>query len=71
MPEFFGGISFSAKAIADLIFFLAATVAAVMSLILFFHWRKYGMGGAMLAFVELVYLGISAALLAVAFFSLK
>lgn len=69
--EFINKISFTPESVADLLFFAVAMIVAVVSIILFFHWRKYGMGGAILALTELVYLAVSAVLLATAFFSLK
>lgn len=71
MPDIFNGLTFSAQGIASLLFFLAAAFTAVTSVILFFHWRKYGLGGTILAIIEFVYLGVSAALLLFAFFSLN
>ena len=57
-------------AIADLIFFLAAAFAGVTSIILFFHWKKYGMGGKVLALTELVYLIGAASLVLAAFLNI-
>jgi hypothetical protein len=67
----FGSISFSATSFASLVFMLVSLFTLVSTIVLFFHWKKYGMGGAVIALMEVVYLGGSAALLAVAFFSLK
>jgi hypothetical protein len=64
-------MSFSAKGAADLLFFIAAFFAAVVSLVLFYHWRRYGFGGAALAITELVYLTGSVLLLSTAFFALQ
>lgn len=71
LPDIFGWFSFSGQAVAHLAFFLMATFTAVVSLILFFHWRKYGMGGAILALTELIYLAVSGVLLAVAFYAIN
>lgn len=71
VPDIFGKISFSGEAIADLVFFLIAGFTAVISVVFFFHWRKYGLGGTMFALAEFVYLGVSVVLLAIAFFSLN
>lgn len=74
-PQFPSGIgdkiSFSGEVVADLLFFLCTLVAALASIIMFFHWRKYGMGGPVLAITEVVYISVSAVLLATAFFSLN
>jgi hypothetical protein len=67
----FNKISFSGNAIADLAFFAAAAFTAVTSVILFFHWRKYGLGGKALILAEFLYFGIAAVLLAAAFLKLK
>ncbi len=71
IPDILGWLSISGAALADLIFFAMAAFTAICSLVLFFHWRKYGMDGATFAFAELVYLTVSAALLAAAFFALN
>lgn len=71
LPNILGGISISGTALADLFFFVMTLFAAVMSVILFFHWRKYGMGGKVLALTELLYLLISVALLISAFLAFK
>lgn len=68
--DIFNLFHFSAASIADLIFFFAAALVAIISVVLFFHWRRYGMGGAVFAVMEMVYLGGAAVLLAVAFFTL-
>lgn len=64
-------ISFNAKGAADLLFFTAAFFAAVVSLVLFYHWRRYGFGGTALALTELVYLVGCVVLLSTAFFALQ
>lgn len=71
VPNIFNWFSFSGEALGHLVFFLMAGFTAVISLILFFHWRRYGLGGATLAFTELVYLAVSVALLTVAFLALN
>lgn len=71
MPDIFGWISVSGQALAEFFFFIMSTFTAVTSLVLFFHWRRYGMGGATLAFTELIYLVVAVALLAIAFFALN
>lgn len=71
LPNIFGRLSISGTAVADLFFFVMTLFAAVMSVILFFHWRKYGMGGKTLALAELLYLTVSVALLVVAFLAFK
>jgi hypothetical protein len=64
-------ISFlSGEFIAHLLFFLIALFTLILSLVLFFHWRKYGLGGGVLAITELVYLGVSLFLLTTAFFAI-
>jgi len=72
--DFFGfisKISFSSESFASLVFFVMAALTAIVSVIFFFHWRKYGMGGIILAITELVYLGVAATLLGVAFFGIN
>jgi len=64
-------LTFSGEALADFLFFIVAGLTAVFSLILFFHWRKYGLGSAVLAITELVYLVGAAVLLFIAFLSLN
>jgi len=67
----FNPTSFSGKSVADLILFLVAAFTAIASLVMFFHWKKYGMSGATLAFMELVYISVSVLLIVVAFLSLN
>ena len=69
--DFINKLSFSAVAVGDLVFFLVTLVVAIVSVILFFHWRKYGLPDATFAFVEVVYLVGCVLLLAVAFFSIN
>ncbi len=61
---------FSKEFITHAIFWLIAAFAALLSLILFFHWRKYGQGGPVLALTELIYLGVSVFLLTTAYFAM-
>lgn len=69
--DIFSTLSFRASSVADLLFLLVTIFAATASLILFFHWKKYGMGGAVLAMTETVYFAVAVVLLSVAFFALK
>lgn len=62
---------FSAEAFASLVFFLSTVFVFIAAAIMFFHWRKYGLGGPILALAEVVYFTLSAVLLATAFFSLN
>ncbi len=63
-------VSFSSANFALLVFFLIALVTCVMSVIFFFHWRKYGMGGKVLALAEFGYLGVAVWLLVTAYFNI-
>lgn len=69
--DFISKFLFSTKSIADLIFLLVTLVVTIVSVILFFHWRKYGLGGATFALIEVVYLVVCVMLLAIAFFSIN
>jgi hypothetical protein len=53
---------FSGEAIIDLIFFLTLTFTAGASAVMFFHWKKYGMGGKTLALAEILYSVVTVAL---------
>lgn len=53
------------------IFTLVSVFALAATIVLFFHWKKYGMGGAAITLAETVYLAVSASLLAIAFFSIN
>ena len=64
---FLDKVSFSSEAFASLVFFVIAVVTAIVSVVFFFHWRKYGMGGKVLALTEGVYLVVAALLLVAAF----
>lgn len=66
-----GNVSFSTDGLAGLIFLISVLFVGIVSVILFFHWRKYGMGGKVLAIAEVIYLIGSALLLAGAFFSIN
>lgn len=70
VPNIFG-FSISGNAVADLVFFLVALVAGIISLILFFHWRRYSLGGKFLALMEVIYLTGTVAFLLIAFYSLN
>jgi len=61
---------FSKQFVTHAIFWLVAAFTALLSLVLFFHWRKYGQGGGVLAVTELIYLGVSILLLTTAYFAL-
>lgn len=65
------GISFTSEGFAHLVFFVMALATAVISVILFFHWRKYGMGGKVLAFTEAAYLAGAVLFLVTAFFAIR
>ena len=66
----FFGIPIDGLRIAELVFTLSIVVAGIFSVVLFFHWRKYAMGGALVAAVEAAYLLVSVLLISVAFFSI-
>jgi len=69
--NFFENMTFSGKAIADLTFFIISGLVAVFSLILFFHWKRYGMGGFVLAITEMIYIIVAISLLLGAFLALN
>lgn len=64
-------ININSGSIASLLFLFVIIFVAIVSVILFFHWRRYGISKVFFAFVEVVYLGICAVLISVAFFSLN
>lgn len=57
--------------LADLIFFLVVGLVALISIILYFHWKKYSLGGPLVAFMEILYVVVCVTLLATAFYSLN
>ncbi len=65
------GVNITSRGLAHLVFFLVALVVAIFSLIFFFHWRKYGMGGKVLALTELCYIVVAVGLLALAFINIS
>jgi len=71
IPNISDYFSFSGNSVANLILFFVATFTAVVTLVLFFHWKKYGMGGASLAFMELAYLVVSVVLIVIAFLAIN
>jgi hypothetical protein len=71
VPNILSQISLTGKSLADLVLFLVSAFTAIVTIILFFHWKKYGMGGASLAFMELIYLVVSAVLIVTAFMAIN
>lgn len=71
LPSIMEKIFHSGKSFADLLFLATTIYTAVISTILFFHWKKYAMGGKFLATMEVVYLVFSAVFLATAFFNIN
>lgn len=63
-------IFLNGNTIATLVFLFVVLFCAGATIIMFFHWKKYGMGGAKLAMAETIYLTVSVVLLTVAFFNL-
>ena len=61
----------TAESVADFIFFVVAGITAIISVVLFFHWRKYSLGGAVVAIIELIYLAVAVTLLGAAFFAIN
>jgi len=71
IPNILGKISLSGKSVSDLVLFIVAAFTAIASLVMFYHWKKYGMGGATLALMEIVYIVVAVMLIVVAFLSLN
>ena len=71
LSDFLGQVLFFGKSLVDLIFLFVTFVVAIVSITLFFHWRKYGLGGATFALIEVVYFVVVVILLATAFFSIN
>ena len=71
LPIDLGFLELSAAAVADLIFFLVVGLVAVISAILFFHWRRFGLSKKVIALVEVAYLLVVVVLVATAFFSIN
>jgi hypothetical protein len=65
--DFISKLHFSGVAIADLLFSLLALFTAIISLVLFFHWRRFAVGGVWLTFMEVIYLAGAALLLLMVF----
>ncbi len=63
-------ISLSAGTIAGIIFCATALFVGVVSGILFFHWRRYGLSKPVIAMTEVLYLVVCVLLLSTAFFAL-
>lgn len=66
----FFGLNLSKHLLASFLFFIVAIFVAITSAILFFHWKKYSMGGKVMAFTEVLYIVVCVCLLSVAFFIL-
>lgn len=67
----FNAFSFSSDFIARAIFLVIFLAVIIASFVIFFHWKKYGIGGKMLPTMEFLYLAGSAVLLGIAFFALN
>jgi hypothetical protein len=52
------------------IFLVVIVFVSITSIILFFHWKKYAVSGAVFATIETIYLSVLVVLISVAFFSL-
>lgn len=63
-------LSFTGAALAHFAFFIISAFAATMSVVFFYHWKKYSRGGAVMAVAEISYVLVSIILLATAFFAL-
>lgn len=64
-------INFSLAGLADILFYIVLTIVLVVSIILSFHWRRYGLSKAVFAITEIIYLVVCIILLTTAFFSLN
>lgn len=53
-----------------IVFVLTLLFVGIMSLIMFFHWKKYVISGAVFVIMEILYLTVVVVLLSTAFFSL-
>ena len=71
IPNILDKISLSGESVSDLVLFIVAAFTAISSLVMFFHWRRYGMGGAALALMEIVYIVVAVVLIVVAFLNLN
>ncbi len=64
-------ISFSFQSFVDLVFAIFSLAFLIVSGILVFHWRKYGMKDKVLISMEILYISVSVLLLSAAFFSVR
>lgn len=69
--QILNSINLSWEGFADLIFAGVSLLTLLISIIFFFHWKRYGMGGFFLAVMEIVYAVAVVLLLSTAFFALK
>lgn len=70
MAFFNWSIDLDPERLKDLIFGLAALIAGVVSLVMIWHWRKYGLGSKILALAEIIYLAGAALLIGAAFLNI-
>lgn len=61
----------SIELIANLVFFLVILFAGVISIIMFYHWKKYSFSGKSFIVAELIYLFVVVVLVTTAFLGLK
>lgn len=71
IPDIFSKIFSSPDTLASAILFVVSAFAALISAAFVFHWRKYGMGGKVLALTEIIYLVVCALLISSAFLSIN
>ncbi len=63
-------ISITGESVADLIFFFVSAFSLILTFILFFHWRRYGIGRIGISIAEIIYLVGSAGLIMFVFLQL-
>lgn len=70
-PDNILDINFRLAGLVDILFFTVVAIVALVSIILSFHWRRYGLSKAVFAVTEIIYLFVCVILLTIAFFSLN
>ena len=58
------------RSILHIAFLVVVLFSAGASIVIFYHWKRYGMGGAKLALIETIYLTVAVILLSIGFFNL-
>ena len=61
----------SIESVASIVFFLVISFVAIISIIIFYHWKKYGFWNKTFIVTEIIYFSVLVVLVSTAFLGLK